>query len=89
MTQILTDLRVQIDEIDAGILSLLDKRMRLAIEISKNKQIIGKDIFDPERERELLANLIERNQETIIPDEKVLEIWGKIIEISKDTQNLG
>jgi len=89
MTQTLTDLRLQIDEIDAGILSLLDKRMKLAIEISRNKKTTQKAIFDPERERELLSNLIGMNQETILPDEKVLEIWGKIIEISKNTQNLG
>lgn len=88
MTQTLTNLRVQIDKIDAGILSLLDRRMKLAIEISKNKKNNSKAIFDPERERVLLNNLIEKNQETIIPDEKILEIWGKIIEISKDTQNL-
>ncbi len=87
--QDLTILRAQIDEIDMGILALLDKRMKLAIDIAKAKKHINKDIFDPERERVLLSKLIERNQETIIPDEKLLEIWGKIIELSKDTQNQG
>ena len=88
MTQDLTTLRKKIDKIDVGILALLDQRMRLAIEISKAKHSIKKSIFDPERERALLAKLIEKNKETIIPDEKLLEIWGKIIELSKDTQNL-
>lgn len=89
MTQNLTALRTQIDKIDVGILALLDQRMKLAIDIAKAKKSIKKSIFDPERERILLEKLVERNQETIIPDEKILEIWGKIIELSKDTQNFG
>ena len=89
MVQDLTILRAQIDEIDVGILALLDRRMKLAIEIARAKKNTRKEIFDPERERELLAKLIEQNQKTIIPDEKILEIWGKIIELSRDTQNLG
>lgn len=89
MAKELSVLRTKIDKIDAGILSLLDKRMKISLDISAAKKESQKAVFDPSRERELLANLIEMNQETIIPDEKVLEIWGKIIEISKDTQNMG
>jgi len=84
--QSLQDIRDEIDKIDEGILDLLDKRMKLAIEISKVKKVSSKEIFDPERERELLARLIEMNKETIIPDDKILEIWGKIIELSRETQ---
>ncbi len=87
MTQNLTTFRTEIDEIDAGILSLLDKRMKVSLKISESKKSNNKAIFDPSRERELLANLIEMNQETIIPDEKVLEIWGKIIELSREIQD--
>ena len=86
MTQDLTTYRKKIDEIDAGILSLLDKRMKISIKISQTKKTQNKAIFDSSRERELLAHLIEMNQETIIPDEKVLEIWGKIIELSREIQ---
>jgi chorismate mutase len=86
MTQDLTTLRQKIDKIDAGILSLLDKRMKISIKISETKKVSNKAIFDSSRERELLANLIEMNQETIIPDAKVLEIWGKIIELSREMQ---
>ncbi len=88
MPQSLTQLRTQIDKIDAEILALLDKRMRLSLDIAATKKTTQKEIFDPERERVLLGKLIKMNQETIIPDEKVLEIWGKIIEISRETQNL-
>ncbi len=82
----LSVIRKKINKIDAGILDLLDQRMRLAIEVAKAKKTTGLEIFDPERERGLLAKLIEQNKKTLIPDEKLLEIWGKIIEISKETQ---
>lgn len=86
MTHDLTQLRGKINEIDAGILALLDKRMKLALEISKTKKSIGKEIYDADREAELFDSLIEKNKETILPDEKVLEIWGKIIELSRKIQ---
>ena len=65
-------------EVDAGILDLLDKRTRLQKELAK----IEKNFFRIERQN--LAKLIEKKHLTIIPDEKILEIWGKIIEIPKD-----
>ena len=75
------DLQKEIATIDAGILSLLDKRVRLNLKISKAKE---KGLIDASEERYELAKLIEQNQETVIPDQKLLEIWGKIIEIPKD-----
>jgi len=77
------NLQTEIETVDAGILTLLDKRMRLNLEISKAME---KGLIDinKNRQRDELAKLIEQNQETIIPNEKLLEIWGKIIEIPKD-----
>ncbi len=80
--------RDRIDEIDAGILVLLDERMRLASDIAEIKRKTGKDILDLDREAQLFKKLLAKNkaQESLIPDEKVLEIWGKIIELSKKIQ---
>lgn len=82
----LQNARVQINEIDAGILALLDKRLRLSGDISSAKKALGKDIFDPKREEELLNWLKKKNKDTVIPDDKLLEIWGKIIELSRKLQ---
>ena len=86
MTQDLTQLREQIDQIDANLLALLDKRMKLAIEIAETKKFLGKLVLDTSREAELFEKLKKQNSETILPDEKVLEIWGKIIELSRTIQ---
>ena len=84
--QDLSGARNQIDAIDAGILKLLDERMQLAVQIGKLKNQSGKKVFDPEREKFLLANLVKMNQNTTIPDEKLLAIWGKILDLSRDLQ---
>lgn len=73
----------KINIINAGILTLLDKRMRLNLEISKATK---KGLIDMNKDyqRDELVKLIEKNQETIIPDDKLIELWGKIVEIPKD-----
>lgn len=78
--------RERISRIDAGILSLLDERMRLAIEIAQLKKETGRDIEDLERETELLSVILQHNRDTIIEDQKVAEIWRAIFKLSKDIQ---
>ena len=92
MTQIqqngpdLNSKRQRINQIDAGILSLLDERMRLAIEIASLKKETGKDIEDLERETQLLSEILEQSRETILEDNQVAAIWQAIFKLSKDIQ---
>ena len=86
MTQDLQSKRQRIDEIDAGILALLQERMQLALEIAEIKRQTGKEILDLGREEELFQKLIEKNKNSPIPNEEVLLIWGKIIELSRKLQ---
>lgn len=78
--------RARVTEIDAGILALLDERMRLAIDIAQIKQQTGKDIEDLERETQLLSEILKQNRETIMDDNRVAEIWQAIFQLSKDIQ---
>lgn len=78
--------RERISQIDAGILSLLDERMRLAIEIARLKKETGKDIEDLERETQLLGEILKQNRDTILEDERVADIWRTIFKLSKDIQ---
>jgi 3-deoxy-7-phosphoheptulonate synthase/chorismate mutase len=86
MNDNLQQYRQEIDKIDAGILDLLDRRMKLAIKIAESKKQIGKLTLDKKREDELFAALKEKNKKTSLPDDAVLEIWGEIIELSKKIQ---
>ena len=78
--------RERINQIDAGILALLDERMKLAVDIARIKQETGKNIEDLERETLLLGEILKQNQDTIIDDNRVAEIWRAIFQLSKDIQ---
>jgi chorismate mutase len=78
--------RQRISAIDAGILSLLDERMRLAIEIAQIKKETGKNIEDLERETLLLSEILKQNRDTILQDNQVAAIWQAIFKLSKDIQ---
>ena len=51
----LTGLRGQIDEVDQQILDLLARRLELVAEVGEVKGRYGLPIYDPERERAMIA----------------------------------
>lgn len=56
----LDDLRKRIDDLDDGILKLLDERARVVTDIARAKQAAGHPTYDPERERRVLERLTAR-----------------------------
>jgi chorismate mutase len=53
----LKEKRKKIDLIDQKLLSVLNQRLRIALEIGKIKKQMGTKIYDPKREREVLERL--------------------------------
>ena len=53
----LKDLRVSIDEIDAQIVELYEKRMDISRQVAEYKIGTGKKVFDKVREEEKLAKV--------------------------------
>src|SRR5438552_3837480 len=58
----LKSLRANIDKLDLQILKLANERARSASEIGKIKNEHGAEVFSPEREEEVLRNVIEANK---------------------------
>ena len=56
----LDELRVQIDEIDKGIVELFSKRMEVSKNIALCKKAEGRQVFDPQREQEKISTLREK-----------------------------
>jgi chorismate mutase-like protein len=56
------DWRARIDEIDRKLVELLNDRTRCAIEIAKIKRTKNIQVFDPERERQVIRNVQGQNQ---------------------------
>jgi len=57
----LTRCRAKIDIIDEKILRLLSRRAQIAIQVGKLKRRSGLPYYSPERQRDILRRLIQRN----------------------------
>ena len=53
----LEELRKQIDEIDAQLVKLLNKRAEIVVEVGKLKNQADKPIYAPDREKEVFAKI--------------------------------
>jgi len=54
--------RDKIDEIDKKLVELLNERARYADEIGKIKEQLGLDAYSPQREKEVLENIMKHNR---------------------------
>ena len=85
MKKRLTEIRKDIDRIDDELLGLLIKRLKLGKEIGEVKREIGKAVADEAREKEIFQRLI-KNAGSKMAEEDVIEIFSKILEISRKIQ---
>lgn len=81
----LEELRDAVDAVDDRLLDLLKERQRLASRIGDIKRGIGLPIYDPIRERNILARLRENNAGHLA-EEAVLAAWREIFSASRQAQ---
>ena len=81
----LKEKRRSIDLIDQKLLMLLNQRLRVAVEIGKIKKGIGKKIYDPAREREVLEGLRRKN-EGPLREEDLNKIFVTIMKACRKSQ---
>jgi len=81
----LDDCRRQIDALDAELLRLLNQRAAIACEIASIKVASGLPAYDGNRERQVLARVIEKNTGPL-DDQSVTDIFSGII---RETRRLG
>lgn len=77
--------REEINLIDQKLLSLLNKRLRIAITIGGIKKEIGKKTYDPKREREVLKRLSEINQGPL-RESDLKQIFKMIMKVCRQSQ---
>ena len=77
--------RKKIDEIDQKLLSLINHRLHIVSEIGKLKKGMGKKIYDPSREKEILKNL-NLNNEGPLKERDLKKIFTTIIEVCRRSQ---
>ncbi len=77
----LAELRLEIDSIDAQIVTLLKQRARCAHAVGNIKRAAGAPIFVPERESSLIRKLQELNAGEL-PEKSLLAIYRQIVSMS-------
>ena len=82
----IAELREKIDAVDAELLSALNRRAGLVIEVGRIKQQQQARILDSEREALLIARLLELNQGPLT-DEMVQRLFQAVIETLKQLQS--
>ena len=80
----LRELRLQIDNIDGELLRLFEHRMDVCAEIAKYKKRNGIPIYDPNRERQKLADLTQKVKKG--REAHVSAVFTLLFEISRAEQ---
>ena len=86
MTEELIKIRNHIDGIDDQILTLLEKRVKLAKRIALVKRKRGIPIRDEQREKELLKRVASQAESLGLNPELTRRIFREIIELALDVQ---
>ena len=79
------DLRSRVDEVDRYLIRILNERARIVQEIVSIKAEVGKPLFDPRREEEILQKVAEQNQGPIY-DTSMREIFELILHRIRDLE---
>lgn len=71
--------RKRIDEIDQELVKLLNERSRCAVEIGHLKKELGMPAWQPEREAEILRNVVKSNHGPL-DDAAIRRLFERIID---------
>jgi chorismate mutase len=75
-------LRDEISELDRAILDAVNGRIELVAALRRHKQEMGLPFLDPDRERQLLADLASANRGPL-SDEGLRELFGGLLDLTK------
>ena len=77
--------RRNLDLLDQELLTLLNRRLRISLNIGKMKKGIGKKIYDAEREKEILDRLKRKNKGPL-KEGDLRKIFTTIMRVSRKSQ---
>jgi chorismate mutase len=84
----IADWRKKIDELDRRLVQLLSERARAAVEIGRLKRNTSLPIYEPDRERNVFANVQEMNRGPL-PDRDLVRIYERIMDVMRNIQKEG
>src|ERR1041384_7324278 len=82
----LDELREDIDRVDEVLVRLLNERARVAVEIGRVKQEQGIDVYQPEREKQVLAHVRGVACEGPLGPEAIARLFERIIDEARSLE---
>jgi len=79
----LNELRLRIDAVDDEMVRLFCERMRISAEIAQIKAVNGLAVYDPEREKRKLEDVMGKASEY---REYIGALYARVFELSRDIQ---
>jgi chorismate mutase len=76
----LDDLRDDIDRVDEVLVRLLNERARVACEIGRLKKDLGIEVYQPEREKQVLAHVRSVAAEGPLGADAIARLFERIID---------
>lgn len=76
----LEDLRRDIDRVDEVLVRLLNERARCVCEIGELKKVAGVEIYQPDREKDVLNHVRELAKEGPLGPEAIARLFERIID---------
>ena len=77
--------RKELNLLDQRLLTLLNQRLRMVLEIGKIKKEMGKKIYDRRREKEILDRLKRKNKGPL-KEEDLKKIFTTIMKVCRRSQ---
>ncbi len=81
----ISDWRKKIDELDRQLAALLNERAAAAVEIGRLKRDTSLPIYEPEREREVIAN-VQRSNTGPLAERDLGQIYERIMDVMRSIQ---
>ena len=85
----LDDLRKDIDRIDEVLVRLLNERARVACEVGRLKKIDGTAVYQPDREKQVLAHVRNVAVEGPLGPEAIGRLFERIIDEARRLERRG
>ena len=79
------DWRHRIDEIDRQLVELLNERSQCAMEIGHIKQHANLPLYQPDREKEVLAQAVKQNRGPL-PDTAIMRLFERILDEARSVE---
>jgi chorismate mutase len=79
------DWRRRIDEIDEQLVKLLNERSQCAMEIGHIKQTANLPLYQPDREKQVLANAAGHNRGPL-PDTAIMRLFERILDEARSVE---